>query len=82
MKAINDTSGLGSIVPSALEFGEFPSIGACTGPKVRLATFAKRAGVAQEARKRISKYLEQVRVMRTERRRTTKSTDLVYQSCD
>ena len=64
VKAINDTLGPEGIVPSALVFGEFPSIRNFLGPKVPRATLAERAEVALEARKLMSKHMAMTKVRR------------------
>ena len=81
-KAINDTLGPEGIVPSALMFGEFPSIRAFIGPKFPRATLAEREIAAQKARKLMSKHLAPVKIKRAERYRTPRATDHVYQPGD
>ena len=64
IKAMNDTLGPEGIVPSALAFGEFPSLRSLSGPIVPRLTLAERAHAAQDARGIMTKSLAQAKISR------------------
>ena len=51
VKAINDTLGSEGVVPSALVFGEFPSLRSYMGASIPRDTLAERAIIAQKGAK-------------------------------
>ncbi len=57
VKAMNDTLGPEGTVPSALVFGEFPSLRSLSGPVVPRPSLAERAEAAQQARRYMSDHL-------------------------
>ena len=64
IKAMNDTLGPEGIVPSALVFGEFPSIRPFFGPPKYRPTPVERAEIAHKARKIMSQELADKKVRR------------------
>ncbi len=64
VKAMNDTLGPEGTVPSALVFGEFPSIRAFEGTVIARPSLAERPEVARETRRYTAKSLAQSRVRR------------------
>ena len=78
IKAMNDMLGPEGTVPSALIFGDFPSLTAFEVPIVPRPTLAKRAEAAQEARRCMAKHLSQVRFNRALHHNTPPATDRTY----
>ena len=64
IKAMNDTLGPEGIVPSALVFGEFPSLRAYQGPVVPRPALAEHAQAALNARRYMSQNLARARALR------------------
>lgn len=60
VKAMNDTLGPEGLVPSALVFGEFPSLRSFEGPIIPRPSLSEKALIAQEARRLMSKHLAQM----------------------
>ena len=81
-KAINDTFGPEGVVPSALVFGEFPSLCSYLGANIPRATLAERAVIAQKARRLMSRHLAGANVNTALKRKTPNATDQVYQPGD
>ena len=59
MKAMNYTLGPEGFVPSALEFGDSPSLRSFTGLVIPRPTLAERAEISLEARRYFAKHLAQ-----------------------
>ena len=82
IKAVNDTLGPEGIVPSALVFGEFPSLHSFLGPMVPRPTLAERAFAAQEARRHMSKHMAAIKIERSLKHRTPSAANSTYQAGD
>ena len=82
VKEINDTLGPEGIVPSALVFGEFPSLLAYQGPVIPRPTLAERAKAALSARRYMSQNLAKTRALRALKYNAPPATDRSYQSGD
>jgi len=75
VKAMNDTLGPEGVVPSALVFGEFPSLRTFEGPVIPRPSLAERALAAQEARRYMARHLAEVRIKRALHHQTPSATD-------
>ncbi len=75
IKAMNVTLGPEGTVPSALVFGEFPSLKAFAGPVIPRPSLAERAEISREARRHMSKSLAQSRIRRTIQYQTPPATE-------
>ena len=80
VKAMNETLGPESIVPSSLVFGEFPSLRTFEGPVIPRPTLAERSLAAQEARRLMAKQLAEVQVKRALIHQTSSAANYRYQT--
>ena len=69
-------------IPSALVFGEFPSLRTFEGPIIGLSKLSERAGVRLQARRYVAHYLAQKKIQRALRHNTPPATDHDYTSGD
>ena len=76
---MNDTLGPEGIVPSALAFGEFPSIRTFYGPPDIRPTLTERAEIAHNARKMMASELARTKVRRALNHDVPKSDGVVHQ---
>lgn len=79
VKAMNDTLGPEGLVPSALVFGEYPSLrvfGETPQPK---ATVAARAILAKEARREMEQHMARLRIKRALKHNVPRAADIVYE---
>ena len=82
VKAMNGILGPEGIVPSALVFGEFPSLRSISNPSLARPSVAERAQAAQEARRHMSEHLARAKIQRTHRHDTSQAFERHYQPGD
>ena len=80
IKAMNDTLGPEGIVPSALVFGEFPSLRSLSGPIVPRLNLAERAQAAEDSKRIMIKSLAQAKISRALRQNTPPASKFTYQT--
>ena len=79
---MNDSLGPEDIVPSALVFGEFPSLRTFQGPVIPHSTLAERAEVALKARRYISRHFADNKIQRDLQHNTLPAADRDYSPGD
>jgi len=79
VQAMNNTLGPEGLVPSALVFGEFPSLRMLGEPMNPKATLESRAAVAQSARREMEQQMAQLRIKRGLRHKIPAAADLTYE---
>ena len=82
VKAMNNTLGPDGIVPSALVFGEFPSLRSFEVPRIPKATLADRAHIANFARKVMSEELANSKITRALRHNVPNASDRTFEPGD
>ena len=82
VKAMNDTLGPEGTVPSALVFGEFPSLRSVSEPIIPRPTLAERAEAALRARRYMSQHLARAKVKRALHHKPPPATDHTYEPGD
>ena len=70
------------IVPSALVFGEFPSLRSISGPVLPRPSLEERVEAAQQARRHMANHLARTKVRRVLHRDPTPATEQMYQPRD
>lgn len=81
-ESMNDTMSPEGIVPSALVFGECPSLRTFERTFISRASLAERAIAAQEACRLLSKHFAQVQIKCAMIHQTPQATDITYQPRD
>ena len=82
VKAMNDLLVLAGIVPSALVFGEFPSLCSISGHVLPRPSLAERAEAAQQARSHMANHLARAMVRRALHHNPLPATDQMYRPGD
>ena len=79
VKAMNDTLGPDGIVPSALVFGEFPSLRTFEGPRENRPTLVERARIATQARKIMAQEIAKSKLQRALKHNAPDAADRVFE---